>query len=235
MRFEPPIFWRLSKPRAFASTQIRVAPERLALGPGRLVCPLCGQEHGTVRLRVRERAQCVRCGSVLATRSSGGSAALAHALTGLLLAPAALLLPFVTVDKFGAERVTRLFTGVEEIWAQGMHWLGVWVLICGVVAPIGVLALLVALLAKRGPRRSGGEPAGLRRALQALEKWAMPEVQVLAVLVAFTKLGTVVNVRLGAGFWCYVAMSLSFLLAWRSFELDPTGHPESDAAEGAPA
>lgn len=178
-----------------------------------------------MRLRHRERAKCVRCGTVLATRSSGGRAALAYATTGLLLTPPALLLPFVTVEKLGGERVTRLLTGVEELWAQDMRGLGAWVLVCGVVAPVLLLGLLIAERFRRKGVRGGNGWLGNLRVVRAVEKWAMPEVQVLAVLVAFTKLGTVVNVHLGAGFWCFAVMSLSYLLAWRTFELDPTGWP----------
>ena len=55
--------------------------------------------------------------------------------------------------------------------------------------------------------------AALRR---LLGPWAL-----LAVLVALTKLGTLVDVTIGAGFWCYIVMSLSLLLAWRSYLLQP--------------
>lgn len=211
--------------RARADTHIGVFPRSV----GQLVCPWCAQRHRVVGLRHRQRALCVRCGTVLATRSSGRAAALAFGLAGLLLAPPAVLLPFVIVHKFGAQQVTWLFSGVGEMWNQGMHWLGLWVIVCGIVAPTLLLGTLLMLLA-RGPDSSWLAQRPFWRAVRALEKWAMPEVQVLAVLVAFTKLGSVVDVSLGGGFWCYAAMSLSFLFAWRSFELDPSGTPPALAA-----
>ncbi len=187
----------------------------------RLNCPLCGQVHHPVPLAPGERALCVRCGTVLARRSRwGGDAPLVFAVTGLLLAAPALLLPFVSAGKFGQFREGVLLTGVEGLWDNGMPLLGTWVLLCGVVVPVAVLAVLAVELWR--VQFAGAAPSEtVLRAAHAIGYWAMPEVQVLAVLVALTKLGSLVDVTIGAGFWCYIAMSLSLLLAWRGYLLQP--------------
>jgi paraquat-inducible protein A len=201
--------------------------------PSHLTCRVCGHEYRPVPLAPGERALCVRCDTVLAHSSRlGPDAGLALTVTGLLLAPPAALLPFVTAGKLGSERSGLLFTGVEGMWDNGMHLLAVWVLLCGALVPVALLVTLAGLLL---PARFGWpplQPELLSRAARALGYWAMPEVQVLAVLVALMKLGNVVNVSIGAGFWCYCAMSFAFLFAWRSFEFQSAaGTPE--AARGA--
>lgn len=194
------------------------APENLR----RLLCRACGCVHRPVTLAVGETARCVRCDTPL---GRGGRAtldrSLAFALTGLILAVPAFALPFVTVSKLANERVGVLFSGVGTLWDDGMRLLSAWVLVCGGAAPIVLLAALVTVVL---PLRLRGRmpPRALAATVRAVEHWAMPEVQVLAVLVALVKLHTLVNVRIGTGFWCYVALSFMTLLAWRSFEHEAT-------------
>jgi paraquat-inducible protein A len=186
-----------------------------------LPCPECGLEHQPVSLSHGETAHCVQCHSLLEKKGWFGSdASLAFTLTGLLLILPSTLLPFVTVSKLGNERVSFLFTGVQALWADGMHLLAVWVLLCGGMAPIFLLLSLAFLLL---PPRLGWKPMQTQRLLKtarAVAYWAIPEVQVLAVLVALAKLGHAVHVQLGPGFWCYAALAIMTLLAWRGFELD---------------
>ncbi|MEO5957676.1 MAG: paraquat-inducible protein A [Opitutaceae bacterium] len=183
----------------------------------RLSCPVCGEEHRRVLLRQGDRALCVRCGALMAKRSIfGSSAAAAFTLTGLLLAVPATLLPFVTVAKFGNAHTGRLLTGVGALWDQDMRMLAIWVLLCGAVVPMLLLATLSALLL---PSKFGGA-AAVQRMAHALEHWAMPEVNVLAVLVSLVKLRSQVEVHIGPAFWCYAAMSAMILLAWRSFAFE---------------
>ena len=181
---------------------------------------MCGHAHRFPVLRPGESAQCVRCDTMLAHGSRlGGDAAVAFTVTGVLLAVPATLLPFIEVSKFQATRSSYAFSGVWAMWDAGMPLIAVWVFLCGLVVPFVLLGTLSALLL---PRRLGWHnetPAWLLRFARALEHWAMPEVQVLAILVALAKLGSLVNVQPGPGLWCYAAMAGCMLTAWRGFEL----------------
>ena len=105
--------------------------------PALLVCPLCAHPHEFPALAPGEGAQCVRCGTLMARGESrvGQDAALAFTITGLLLAGPALLLPFVEVSKYQAQRASNAFDGVRALWDAGMPLLAIWVFLCGIAVP----------------------------------------------------------------------------------------------------
>jgi len=168
-----------------------------------------------------EKALCTRCDAVLAKGERFGcDAALVFSITGLILSLPAFLLPFISAGKLGDQRISLLFTGVEGLWDNGMRLLAVLVFLCGGLVPVVLLGIFALL---HVPARSGGwsvvSPL-LSRTAHILEHWSIPEVQVLAVLVALMKLGSLVDVAIGPGFWCYCAMALALMLAQHSFDFD---------------
>jgi paraquat-inducible protein A len=176
----------------------------------------------------------VRCGTVLARSTRRGpDTALVFSITGLALALPAALLPFVSAGKFGAERISLLFTGVKFLWNSGMRALAVLVLLCGGLLPLAYLVILAVLHA---PTRLDRQKNGFRllhRSANGLEHWAIPEVQVLAVLVALIKLGSIVDVAIGPGFWCYCAMVFSLLIAQHTSRFNPAIPLPDAGATGA--
>jgi paraquat-inducible protein A len=192
------------------------------MGPhAHFTCHLCGQEHRLALLRRNEKALCTRCDAVIAKGGRfGPDAALAFSVTGLILAVPAMLLPFVGAGKLGNERTSFLFTGVGALWDHDMRMVAVLVLMCGGVLPICLLWILACLHA---PKHIGWRPTGtgqFYRAARLLEQWSIPEVQVLAILVALMKLGSVVEVTIGPAFWCYCGMALSLIMAQQSFDFE---------------
>ncbi len=153
---------------------------------------------------------------------SGPDKALALSITGLALSVPATLLPFVSAGVLGGQRTSLLFTGVGSLWNGGMRPMAVLVFVCGWLLPLALLASFAILRAPSGPGLEKPALLRLSRVAGALERWAIPEVQVLAVLVALMKLGDSVDLTIGPGFWCYCGMALSLLVARHSFEFDST-------------
>jgi paraquat-inducible protein A len=187
----------------------------------RLACRLCGQEHRPIRLEPGDKAVCVRCDAVMAKGTRlGPDTALVFSITGLVFALPAALLPFVSAGKLGDERISLLFTGVWNLWDGGMCPLAVLVFLFGGLLPFALLGALAILYTSS---RQGWKNDNLRflfGVVRVLQHWAIPEVQVLAVLVALMKLGGVAEITIGPGFWCYCAMALSLLIAQHSFDFD---------------
>ena len=105
------------------------------------------------------------------------------------------------------------------LWHNGMAVLGGWVLFCGMLAPLVLLFILAATFAN-GLAASAKANKGLVHVATMLAHWAMPDVLALGVLVSVFKVRDLVNVRLGPGFWCYLATALVLLLALRSFRVE---------------
>jgi paraquat-inducible protein A len=173
-----------------------------------LICRTCGQNHRCPELRLGERAVCVRCGTGLRRRPwLSHRARQAVWLGGALFAGAAVLAPYVILGKFGREHVGSLADLGFGLWEFDRPVLAGWVWFCGVGAP-------VLLLVMRGIGLAHGPPAGgrWRRFVARIDLWSMPEVQVLGTLIAFFKLGAIVDVRVGSGLWCYAALALCLLV-----------------------
>jgi paraquat-inducible protein A len=149
--------------------------------------------------------------------------------------PPAFFLQFIGAGKLGAERVSTLLTGVGVLWDDGMRALAVLVLLCGALLPALLLGAMAVLHAPQRFERWIASPALLAAAARSLELGAIPEVQVLAVLVALLKLGSLVNVTIGPGFWFYCAMTFCLILAECLFDSQPSQErPRAPAQAGPP-
>ncbi len=185
-------------------------------------CRLCGRDHRSVTLAPGERALCTRCGATLAAGAHPGpSTPLALIVTGLICATAAVLLPVMSAEKFGSENATPLLGGVAALWADDYSVTALWVAFCGALAPFLLLAFLALHHLPERCRLASLRPR-LAAAVPVLARWSMPEVHVLAFIVAFAKLGDLVNLTVDPGLWFYAAMAFMAILAWRHFDLVPS-------------
>src|SRR5919205_2939003 len=177
-----------------------------------VVCRDCGLPHRLPPMPDRTVAECVRCGAVLYRRVHRSlDLPLACYLGALALFYVANAYPIIGMSIEGRTQSTTIAAGARALSAQGMPLLGLVVLLAGMVMPLAKIAgNLYALL----PLRLGLRPPALGRVyrwVQRTKSWAMMEVYLLGLIVAYVKLGDMATVDIGLAAVGFVALILVML------------------------
>ena len=183
-------------------------------------CPDCGLFQIVPSLPARGEATCLRCDATLRRSRPGWSGrVMALALTSFVLYFVAVLAPFLSVDIVGQQRQTTMLSLPTALIAQGAWELGVIVFATAIVAPIAKIMVLIYVL---HGLRSDHPPANLPfifKWYHRIGPWAMVEVFLLGVFVAFTRLGSIATVNTGAALYAVAALMVTMVAA--DFLLEP--------------
>lgn len=205
-------------------------------------CPECGALQ---RLPPAGRSSTIAC-AVCRTeleRTTGRSldAALACSAATLLLLVPANLLPFLTTSVLGVSRHSRLASGAAAMWTDGWPLLGIVIGLFAVVFPLVRFGLLTAVLAavRAGRRERWMGPAF--RVANELQQWAMSDVLLLGLWVAYARLAATIDVEIGIGGFCFIGAALTTLFTRAVLDkravwerIGPE-HPAPPAGEGVSA
>ena len=195
-------------------------PETATPPPGLLACPCCGLIQRAAHLSAGQRARCARCGAVVRDplrRSRANARTACAALAGLVLYPFAVALPIMTLQRLGHANVASIWTGTRQLLAGGEWAVGLVVLVCSLILPLCKLLALLAITLLSGslsPRRR----ALTYRWIEWTGRWGMLDVLLLAVLVAWVKVGNLVDVSPGPAALTFTLMVLCSLLASAWFD-----------------
>ena len=157
---------------------------------------------------------CIACDNTLSRRNGRNlEAALAMASATVLFLIPANLMTLLTASVIGLTRHSLLISSATEMWAEGWPLLGAVIALFLVILPLIRFGLLtvVLLTLKLGPR-----PRWLGRAFRlsiALDTWAMPDVFLLALWIAYARLSATLSVALGPGGVCFVCAGLAALFS----------------------
>jgi paraquat-inducible protein A len=186
----------------------------------RVACPDCDLLHAHVVLRKDEDARCVRCGTVLPIpAAASGDAGLALVATAAVIFAVAVAAPLMQMSDLGQATSTTLAGSAVAMWREGSPVTAVLVALCAIVAPALQLTLVLAagVGAARTPApRWAGSAARLAR---IVTPWAMPEVMLLATLVAYVKISELAHASPGIGM--YATGAVAALLAFARNTADP--------------
>jgi paraquat-inducible protein A len=176
-----------------------------------IACDHCGLVQRLPEARADARATCARCAARLEPawwHDPRLTAALA--LSALVLYTPAILLPMMRLESLGHATEASIVTGVAQLFAHGDVFVGLVILIFSLILP--PLKLLALLLVSSGLLYPAGR-ARLYSWVELLGRWGMLDVLVVAVLVAFLKLGDTVRITPGPGLFLFAACVLVSLLA----------------------
>jgi paraquat-inducible protein A len=186
-----------------------------------LACHHCGLLQ-TLRAEpaAGEVAACARCGSRLFRHLPDGLTRSLHLnLAALVLFIVAHSFPLITLKMQGREQTSTIFTGVIDLVRDGMWPLALVVLLTATIFPFARLAAGLAVLV---PLQLGFRPAWAApvfRRLEELKTWAMMEVYLLGLIVAYVKLTDLARLELGVAAYAFVATIL--LMVWAEAALEP--------------
>ena len=179
----------------------------------RLACHNCGQLHVKPQLHERQRASCVRCGTVLLQKGKlNVSAWLALSIAALWVFLIANLMPVATLSSAGMSRSATFLQAITVTWGQGFPLVASMCLMVGFVIPLLQLSQLTWILFFLNRKKY---PPGLRslsRLLALCKPWSMIPVFMLGVLVAVVKLANMASLDPETGLWAFAV--LTFLLTF---------------------
>lgn len=182
--------------------------------PEIMACHACGTIQRLPLVVPGRKAECATCGTVIYRRIHNTiERALALQLAALVMFAVANAYPIMTLSVEGRSQSTTILTGVEALRVSGLWPLALAVLAAGTIMPLlKILCSLYVLL----PLRLGHKPRGAAQVFRAVElvgPWAMTEVYLLGLIVAYVKLSDIAEIELGLAAIGFVGMILAMLAA----------------------
>lgn len=188
-------------------------------------CHDCDLLVGVAELAVGTRARCGRCGALLAAaKRDPVRRALSLYSAALLLWIVSNAFPFLKLSMEGREQPSVLASGALSLYRDGLWELAIVVVLFVIVFPLGKILLNLAVLVPMHLGRRPAYMARLFRVVETLHPWAMTEVFLLGVLVAYTKLLDIADVEIGPSMIAFVGLIVAVAAADASFHPSEVWH-----------
>jgi len=185
-----------------------------------IACHECDLVQKIPPIPARSAARCVRCGAVLfRNKPDSIDRALALTVAGIVLFAVACSFPFLTMENAGLVQKTALFTGIINLYRQGMPGLATLVLVTCVLMPLTQMLSLLYLLFPLKRNRPAPYSVPLFRFYLETQPWGMMEIYMIGILVALVKLGKMATVVPGLSVIAFGI--LIFVIAAAFNALDP--------------
>ena len=146
------------------------------------------------------------------------SATLAFAFTALILYVPANLYPFMSMDLYGKHSSSTIWGGVVTLADDGSWAIAIVVLLASIIIPFLKLIILfyLALSAKR--KRNSAFKTKLYHVVEAVGRWSMLDIFILAILVTIMKLAPWTQVEPEMGSLLFLGVVMFTMMASAQFD-----------------
>jgi paraquat-inducible protein A len=189
------------------------------------------------RAPAAEAALCPRCGSRLHFRKPGSiGRTWAFLIAAIALYVPANTLPIMLTSSLFGSQDDTIISGVLFLWEDGSWYLALIVFVASILVPLAkIIGLAVLLLSVQ--LGAGGRPeprARLYRLIEAVGRWSMLDIFVVALLVTVVQLTALASVRAGPAALAFGAVVVLTMAAAQSFDprliWDPVKEPRERRA-----
>lgn len=184
-----------------------------------IACRECGTVHQMLPLPSGRTASCTNCNATLYREQRDSiERTLGLTLAALCLLTVANLLPFMTLKLEGREQPSTIMTGVLGLYDAGMWPLAALVFAAAILMPLlKLIALIYVLLPLQIGQRAPGMSM-LFRWVETIHPWAMMEVFLLGVIVAYVKLADLATIELGVALFAFIGVIILMIAADRTLD-----------------
>jgi paraquat-inducible protein A len=163
-------------------------------------------------------ARCRRCGALLvASKHDPARRALSLYMAALVLWAVSNAFPFMTLRLEGREQPSVLLSGALSLYHDGLWQLAIIVVLFVIVFPLGKILLNLFVLLSLYLDWPHRHIAPLFRMVEKLRPWAMTEVFLLGVLVAYAKLLDIADIEIGPSMIAFVLLIIAVAAADAAF------------------
>lgn len=162
---------------------------------------------------------CDRCGeknSRVAKKSV--SATMAYAMTALILYFPANIYPFMTIELYGNRNTSTIWGGIMSLSESGSWAIALVVFLASMLIPFLKLVILFYLSAVARGNKHPKFNTKLYHVIEAIGRWSMLDIFLLAVLVAIMKLGPWTTVKPEPGALMFVFVVVFTMLSSSNFD-----------------
>ncbi len=157
--------------------------------------------------------RCPRCRAALPhDEHQGLQTPMALSLAGLILVIPANTLPIMTLSILGKSNANTMINGAWQLFESGYWWMSFLVFACSVLVPVLMLSLRFSVCLAIAVKAPLALVAPLLKTYQRLTHWAMLDVYMLGILVAFIKMMDLGDLVTGLGLYSFIALLL--LSSW---------------------